>query len=505
MEGPARAVLKRRYTMKQTHLIMIVADQLRWDVLGKGYTPNIDAIAAEGITFDRAYCASPLCGPARGALFTGLCPNTNGSRINPWFAADAARGCVHQGIPHLYGMMEASGRECIHSGKQHLFTEGGKLEDDPASQTRWLSTERSYQEFLAHAGRRAPGGPRFRTPVPEMAGGRHTRLCNYSNAETGCYEEGPAYYFDGYFTDRALLGLRERDPGRPLFLSAMFLAPHPPLDIPEPWYSSVTPEEVHLPDNVGRWYAYQSPLQMYNLTGVVGSRYTREQWKESWRVYLGLVRLLDDCVGRLLDELRRQGIYDDCLIVFTSDHGEMLGSHRLFQKMCMYEESARVPLFLRLPGGAHAGRHVTSTVSHLDVLPTLCHYLDLPAPACEGHSLVPLIEEGAAWDGRDVFIQFDGNGALGNFQRCVVRDAYKLIADIFKDEVYFELYDTASDPQETRNLLFEESVPVLARSMLQSLLEHMKVTHDDIHIPLTDLDAFVENYRDLAAKQGVCI
>lgn len=87
----------------------------------------------------------------------------------------------------------------------------------------------------------------------------------------------------------------------------------------------------------------------------------------------------------------------------------------------------------------------------------------------------------------------------------MVRDAYKLIADIFKDEVYFELYDTASDPQETRNLLFEESVPVLARSMLQSLLEHMKATHDDIHIPLTDLDAFVENYRDLAAKQGVCI
>ncbi len=489
--------------MKQPHLIMIVADQLRWDVLGRGYTPNIDSIAAEGVTFQRAYCGNPLCVPARGALFTGLCPNTNGSRINPWFAPDAASGDVHRGIPHLYSLMEDGGWDCIHSGKQHFFTEGGKLEDDPASKTKWLTTEHTYQEFLAREGRRTPGGPRFRTPVPEMAGGQHTRLCNYSNAETGCYEEGPDYYFDGYFTDRALQGLRERDTSRPLFLSAMFLAPHPPLDIPEPWYSRVKPEDVQLPDNVGSWYAYQSPLQMYNLTGVVGSRYTTAQWRESWRVYLGLVSLLDDCVGRLLDELKRQGIYDDCLIVFTSDHGEMLGSHKLFQKMCMYEESARVPLYLRLPGGAHGGLRVENTVSHIDVLPTLCHYLGIPAPACEGRSLAPLIESPDGWQDRDVFIQFDGNGALSNFQRCVVRGRYKLIADIFKDEVYFELYDNAEDPQETTNLLFGGAIPSVARDMLQSLLGHMRDTHDAVCLPSADLDAFVETYRGLAAKQGV--
>lgn len=487
--------------MKQKHLIMIVADQLRCDVLGRGFTPNLDTIAAEGITFDRAYCASPLCGPARGALFTGLCPNSNGSRINPWFAPDAASGYVHKGIPHLYSLMEDSGRECLHSGKQHLFTEGGSLEDAPASRTRWLSTEQTYREFLRKAGRRAPGGPRFRTPVPEMAGGRHTRLCNYSNAETGCYEEGPDFYFDGYFTDCALQGLRERDPGKPLFLSAMFLAPHPPLDIPEPWYSSVAPDEVQLPENVGQWYPYQSPLQMYNLTGVVGSRYTIAQWKESWRVYLGLVRMLDNCVGRLLEELRRQGIYDDCLILFTSDHGEMLGSHRLFQKMCMYEEATRVPLFLRLPGNARAGQHVKDAVSHLDVLPTLCRCLDLPAPACEGRDLFPLIENGD-WEPRDIFIQFDGNGALGNFQRCAVRENYKLIADIFKDEIYFELYDTAADPQERHNLLFDGPIPDAARSMLQSLLKHMADTCDAVRLPHTDLDAFVKAYSGLAARQG---
>lgn len=487
--------------MKQTHLVMIVADQLRYDVLCRGLTPNIDSIAAQGVTFEHGYCASPLCVPARGALFTGLCPNTNGCRINPWYKGDSAAGYVHKGTPNLYGLMEQSGRDCLHAGKQHFFTAGGRLEDDPMTRTRWLCTEHTYQDFLRQAGRRAPGGPHFRSAVPEMASGKFTRMRTYSNPNTGRYPEEGRYYFDNYFADCAIQGLQQRDATRPLFLSAMFFAPHPPLEIPEPWYSRVKPDDVHLPENVGRWYPYQSPLQLYNLTGAIGSHYEIEQWRESWRVYLGLVGLLDDCVGRILSELKRQGIYDDCLIVFTSDHGEMLGSHRLFQKMCMYEESAHTPLYIRLPHGAHAGEHIRSTVSHLDVLPTLCDYLDIESPPCEGQSLRPLIEDPDAWREKDVFLQFDGNGALGNFQRCIVRGGYKLIADIFKDEVYFELYNIDADSQETHNLLFDgdAAAMALAQELLQSLLAHMTATHDEVVLPYTDLPRFVKNYRGLPA------
>lgn len=481
--------------MKQTHLVVIMADQLRRDVLGKGYTPHIDSLAEEGVSFDNVFCASPLCVPARGSFFTGLCPNSSGSKINPWQADDAASGMVHKGIPNLYELMERDGFECIHSGKQHLFTEGGKLEDKRNSKIRFLSTEKTYREFLKQSGRRFPGGTAFRSAVPEMVGGKYTRVCSYSNAHTGCYEEGESYYFDSYFTKCALQGLRTRDSNRPLFLSAMFLAPHPPLDVPEPWYSLVRSEDVRLPDNVGKWYPYQSPLQLYNLTGVIGSHYTVEQWHESWRVYLGLVALLDKCVGRLLDELKRQGIYEDCLIVFTSDHGEMLGSHRLFQKMCMYEESAHVPLMFRFPHGAYAGLHRNDTISHLDVLPTILEYLHDRPVACEGKSLLPLIEGTEKSRHKDVYIQFDGNGALGNFQRCVIRDNYKLIADIFKDEVYFELYDIQDDPQETNNLIFSDSIPDKAEELLNSLLKHMKATNDALRLPNTNLKLFKKNYQ----------
>lgn len=185
------------------HVIIIMADQLRSDVQGKGFTPNIDSIANEGTAFSRAYCACPLCVPARGSFFTGTYPNRNGSLINPWEPADAKYGDVRSGISNLYTMMEKDW-DSIHSGKQHLFTEGGKLEDSVDTATRWFSTEKSYKEFLKEHGVPMPGGGKFRTKVPEMVAGKVTRVSSYSNAETGLYEQGEMYYFDSYFTEMAL-------------------------------------------------------------------------------------------------------------------------------------------------------------------------------------------------------------------------------------------------------------------------------------------------------------
>ena len=123
------------------NVVIIMADQLRYDVLGRGFTPNIDSIREGGVDFTRAYCACPLCVPARGAFFTGKWPNVNGSLINPWLASDSYYGSVHEGIDNLYRMMEKDWCS-IHSGKQHLFTEGGKLEDVDKD-TIWASRKRS--------------------------------------------------------------------------------------------------------------------------------------------------------------------------------------------------------------------------------------------------------------------------------------------------------------------------------------------------------------------------
>ena len=480
------------------HVVIIMADQLRYDVLGRGFTPNIDSIAEQGVKFNRAYCACPLCVPARAAFFTGTYPNHNGSLINPWEPADERYGDVRKEIDNLYSMMECEW-DSIHSGKQHLFTEGGKLENRKDSKTRFFSTEKTYKEFLTSSQKAMPGGARFRTKVPEMVDGKVTRVSNYSNAETGCYEGGEEYYFDAYFAKKALEGLKARDTKKPLLLNAMFLAPHPPLQIPEPWYQKVGAGEFELPENVGIYYPKQSPLQMYNLTGIVGARYDREHWKEAWRVYLGLVEMLDHCVGQIIDELKRQNIYDESLILFTSDHGEMLGSHGLFQKMCMYEESARVPLYMKFPKEFEVSqKEINQVVNHIDVLPTLCEYLNLKSGSgMDGVSLLPLIK-GISQETDDAvtFIQYDGNGSRSNFQRCIIRGNYKLTADFFKDEVFYELYDLKQDVQETTNLMFAPEYDKMAREMAAELSAHMTASGDLLALPPFQPQVFRESYSD---------
>lgn len=484
--------------MKKPHVINIMADQLRFDVLGKGFTPNIDSIALDGINFSNAYCASPLCVPSRGAFFTGTYPNCNGSIINPWEPADAKHGDVKLGIDNLYTLMENEW-DSIHSGKQHLYTETEMLENRESSKTKWLSTEKSYKEYLKENEKLMPGGGKFRTKIPEMVDGKITRISSYSNAETGCYAEDEKYYFDNYFTEMAIKGLKNRDNNKPLLLNAMFLAPHPPLHIPQPWYDKIEKNSFEIPENVGSFYKRQSPLQMYNLTGIVGTRYCKEHWGEAWRVYLGLVCMLDNCVGRLLNELKNQGIYENCLIIFSSDHGEMLGSHGLFQKMCMYEESSKVPLYIKFPNSFKVKtNYCRQAVSHVDILPTLCDYLSLkPQHKMNGESLMPFINGEAPEFKKPVYIQYDGNGSRSNFQRCIIDNSYKLIADIFKDEVFYELYNLNTDPQEKENLLFSENTDLIAEKMAEKLFKHMKDTKDLIKIDeLFSPKEFRKKYQD---------
>ena len=482
------------------HLIVLMADQLRWDALGP-HTPNINRLLDESVRFERGYCASPLCVPARGSFFTGRTPNETGSIINPWDPVDAAHGNVRAEIPNLYDLIERDW-ESVHVGKQHLYY-ARRLEQRPGTGTRWV-TMADYAGHLQRQGHRPPGGPAFRGMAPEMVGGRTTRMKRYSIPTTGVYEHGFDSFFDGFIANHAVEAIRGYGGAAPFALNAMFVAPHPPYDIPEPWHSQV--DRVELPANVGTWYPDQSPLQLYNLTGVIGSRYTRAQWAPIWRVYLGLVALLDHAVGLIVDQLKAREMYEDALILFLADHGEMLGSHCLFQKMCMYEESVRTPIALKLPGSSPPAGVRDELVSAVDVLPTLCELCRLPLPeGVSGRSLVPLLtRDGAAggdWQERAIFIQFDGNGARGNFQRAVVSGRHKLIVDLFKDEIFLELYDTVADPEETMNLAVDPVHDRRVTELLGALGGHMRSTGDLLPVPdpAATLAAF---RRDTALRSG---
>lgn len=484
------------------NVVIIMADQLRVDALGKEYTPNINKLAQEGVVFNRAYCASPLCVPARGAFFTGRYPNFNGSLINPWEVLDAKHANVKDGIENLYEMME-NDWDSWHTGKQHLYTEN-KLHKKETSKTHWRTLEEEYPEFLKVNSKKAPGGPKFKGVIPEMACGTTTRVKRYSTPKVALYEEGFEYFTDTYIMETSLEAIKSRDKNKPLLLNAMFVAPHPPFNIPEPYYSMY--KDIELPENVGVWCANQSPLQLYNLTGAIGTRYSREDWKEIWPVYLGLVSMLDYYVGRIVEELKNQGIYDETMIIFTSDHGEMLGSHCLWQKMCMYEESTRIPLYIKFPKNyMPAVREVNMPVSAVDVLPTLCDYLELEKPQnMSGISLMPAIE-GKAFERGEIYIQFDGNGARSNFQRSVVEGDYKLIVDIFKDEFFIEFYNISKDSQEMDNLAFEEEYASLINSFINKLCNFMSTSGDLVELPDDLYESFIKRYLPFKKKEHLKI
>ncbi|MFD0961245.1 sulfatase family protein [Paenibacillus chungangensis] len=476
------------------HVVVIMADQLRTDALGP-HTPNLNALLGESVSFQRAYCASPLCVPARGAFFTGKYPNVTKSLNNAKLNREKELGNVGKEHTHMYRLMEEEW-DSWHTGKMDFYTEE-RIERSPHSATHWLPLEPRYYDYLNQHGKRRPGGPDFKGIVPELAYGEVTHIGTCSNPTTGCYEEGIQYHYDGFILKDTMHALCNRDKNKPLLLNAMFFAPHPPIDIPEPWYSSIREEDVTLPDNVGVWSPNQSPLQLYNLPGVIGAQRTREQWREVWRAYLGFVSLLDDCVGQVISELKRQGIYDQTLLVFTSDHGEMLGSHRLWQKMCMYEESVKIPLWMKFPQGeSFENQEIDHIVSSVDVLPTLCEYLEIEAPEnmC-GQSLMPVIR-GEASRRESIFIQFDGNGSRSNYQRCVIEGRYKLIVDLFKDEIFLELYDVIGDSQEQMNLAFEPKHSAQVDKMLQSLRLHMSRTNDYLTLPSDVYEQFTRNYSE---------
>lgn len=475
---------------KRPHVVLITADQMRFDCLSSYgnlgvRTPHLDALAAESVIFDNAYCSTPLCVPTRISIGTGKWPHSTRTIINPNPRSRVENCWSTLGPEHatFYEHLSGYGYDIRHVGIQHILSEP-KLENRiPAAK---IITSVDHEDCME-----AKGLPRNYHDFPGISKeDEYVPVIEFDNGRMIVKQAPSARYClpfpydsedfkDFYFTHSMEQQISKADPGKPSAFIFQAWAPHPPLFAPEPYFSMYRPEDVSLPENVGRWYDGMPPSLLLGTGGFRSSQFSRDEWKKLWAAYFGLVTLADECIGRVIKSLKERGFWDDALVIFTMDHGEALGSHRMLEKMTMYEESAHVPLFIKPPGGVLSGRR-KQMVGHVDIAPTICDYTRIPEMrGMWGSSLKGIVENpGVSW--RDAtFAEFNGDQSRAYPSRAIFTGRYKYIYHFSAGE---ELYDLQEDPQETRSLAADPKLCALKSELRERLIRWMRETDDILDI-----------------------
>lgn len=437
--GAAAAILTHRSagaeeTQKIVHpnILLLLTDQQSATMLGCSgnpfvSTPALDGLAAQGTRFERAYCCNPVCSPSRFSLFTGQMPSAIGMYSNRSnHIAAIPESITRQGIGFLF---KQAGYDVAYAGKTHLpkmsaadlgFDYIDKDERDQLATTcvNFIRQRRENPFFLVAS---------FINPhdICYMA------IRDYAEtaAEKRLVERGVS---ECAALDKALT--------RPLDMdeAAFFSGPCPPLP------PNFEPQEDE--PEAARILLEQRPFRHK-----ARRFWSENRWREHRWAYARLTEMVDRQIAQLLDALTASGLADRTLVVFTSDHGDMDAGHRMEHKSTLYEEACRIPLIIRPPACQTAAQidrqHLVS--NGLDLIPTLCDWAGIPAPASvSGRSLRPIVEGQALLPWREsVPIEC----AIG---RAIVTDRFKYMRYDIGDRNE-QLIDLAADPFEQRNAIYD--------------------------------------------------
>ena len=407
-------------------------------------TPAMDSLAAEGVRFDLGYCSQPLCTPSRASMFSGCLPHSiktlaNGAGIPP-----ERRG------QELGVLLTGAGYDCVYGGKWHV--------------------------------------PEIAMPADNDHGFRVIGPWDDNRLTPACVE---------FLQRHAEQPAKER---RPFFMVASYDDPHnvceaargqrlPWGPLPEPPAPADCP---NLPANFAI-PAYEPEIirleQAAHPMVYAGPRYSPDDWRRLRWQYFRLVERVDAHLARLLEALRQTGLEENTVVVFSSDHGDGHGAHQWNQKSVLYEESVRVPIIVRAPGGRKGAVDAERLASiGLDLLPTLCDYAGARLPeGLPGRSLRPLVE-GTPAEWRDHLVietRFDdwrGRHGFGSQGRCVRTARTKYVAydtGLLREQ----LFDLVADPGEMVNLAVESRQRDRLHQHRALLLDHCRRTKDAFPVP----------------------
>jgi arylsulfatase len=420
------------------NILWICTDQQRWDTIGAlGFagirTPNIDRLCAEGTAFTHAHCQNPICTPSRASFLTGMYPRylnacTNGSES--W----------QNEAPLVTKTLADAGYDCGLAGKFHLSAAHNRIEPRPADGYRvfhWSHhphdswpVGHAYKDWLTAQGHEYG-------PLKKKSGGGIPRELHQTK----------------WCADRAIEFLKEKR-SRPWLFSYNCFDPHPPLDPPREYLDRIEVDQLPISDWTEDDLIEEKALAKAGVNfQSKAARHSVKKRRQDLAKYWAMIEQIDDHVGRMLDALEESGQRDNTVVIFTSDHGHMIGDHGLSNKGCrFYEGLVRVPLVISWPGRFRPGVQSDALVELTDLTPTLLELAGLDVPAgMHGKSLLPLLT-GAAEEHRE-FVRctytetLQGPPSWGSMIR---ERRYKLCN--YHGTGMGQLFDLAEDPGEHRNL-----------------------------------------------------
>ena len=417
------------------NVLFIAVDDMNNDLGCYGHplvkSPNIDRLAARGLRFERAYCQFPLCSPSRSSLMTGLRPDT--TRVFD------LQYHFRQGLPDvvtLPQMFMRNGYYVARVGKMYHYGNPGDIG------TPGLDDKVSWMERFNPAGR---DHTTLELDVINYTPGHGLGSAMAFLADPTGQD---AQHTDGKVADQAI-HLMELHKDHPFFIGAGFYKPHCPWITPKKYFDLYKLDDITLPTittNTPREYpamalASTRPWPYFGISA--------DKARECKLAYYAAISFVDAQIGRLLDAVDRLGLRDNTIIVFWSDHGYHLGEHGLWFKQSCFEESARVPLIIVVPGQKTAGQASPRLVELLDLYPTLADLTGLTPPKdLQGASLRPLLEEPTAPWSLPAYTQVERARGPGHSVRT---ERWRYTEWNF-GRGGSELYDHQNDPQELHNL-----------------------------------------------------
>ncbi len=450
----------------QPNLIFILCDQLRFDCLGyAGHplvkTPNIDRLASSGVTFETAYCASPVCSPARASWLTGTYPHAHQQLANygPERLAPEAMAVMRPDAVTLGDVFKQAGYRCGIAGPWHL---GHDHQPQHGFEDFWrvYRYQGDHPDILFDYFEQES--------VPNIYEGKHPTIRNHGMGYTPT--EDPRQQRTTWTIDQGIEFLDTKD-DRPFFLYLSVKDPHPLIAVSQDLIDQYPIEDIELPetwkdDLAGR------PEYLRNDVGRLPLDIDEAGFRMMMAHYFALITHIDDQVGRVLDHLDSLNLAEDTVVAFISDHGEQLGEHHAIQKRMFWEASVRVPCVMAWPGGLPSGHTVTTALGGVDLAPTLLELCGLSFDnAIDGRSVasaiqsrtqpypVPIFSEIGTSDG----INFRSSEPEDLASRVMVRvDNWKYVYNRTDDD---ELYNLEADPLELANIALDASQAVRAAEM----------------------------------------